>query len=209
MGSMDNVLLAYLWAAPLLVLIGVAWAPFAVVIGLMIGRKQEATDLDPPSTERFVAVTALHSVMMVFPWVYLFARWIGKPIPHRFIKFSYAMLYVRWFFSPIWVGLYFVFQVFRNYFDPQGQDFESSYVGFFITVIILAGLNWYVLFRSLTNLKRQESTRKAQQKRSFPSHDFYYLKPIFVWLITDIGITATGFSAYILFWALALSTAGT
>lgn len=206
---MDNVLLAYVWAAPLLVLIGVAWAPFAVAIGLMIGRKQEATDLDPPSTGRFVAVTALHSVMMVFPWVYLFARWIGKPIPHRFIKFGYAMLYVRWFFSPIWVGLYFVLQAFRNYLDPQGQDFESSYIGFFITVVILAGLNWYVLFRSLTNLRKRESTRKTQQIWSFPTHDFYYLKPVFVWLITDVGITTIGFSAFFLFWALTLSMAGT
>lgn len=103
---MDNILLAYVSAAPLLALIGVAWAPFAVAIGLVVGRKQEATDLDPPSAGRLVTVTALHSIMMVFPWVYLFAHWIGKPVPHRFIRFGYAVLYVRWFFAPILIGVY-------------------------------------------------------------------------------------------------------
>ena len=32
------VLLTYVWAAPLLALMGVAWAPFAVAIGLVVGR---------------------------------------------------------------------------------------------------------------------------------------------------------------------------
>ena len=58
------------------------------------------------TTGRFVYVTALHSAMMVFPWIYLFAYWIGKPMPLRLAQFGYAAMCLRWFFSPAWVGLY-------------------------------------------------------------------------------------------------------
>ena len=206
---MDNVLLAYVGAAPLLALIGVAWAPFAVAIGLLVGRKQEATNFDPPSAERFVTVTALHSIMMVFPWVYLFAHWIGKPIPHRFVKFGYAALYVRWFFAPILIGVYGGFrQMIDDLTRFRGEETISLSIAFFIIMVILSGLNSCIAFLSIRGLLKRKSIIGAQQTLPFHSKNFYYLKPMFVWLIVEVGMLIVGMFTFFAFWAYSLSTVG-
>ena len=206
---MDNVLLAYVLAAPLLALIGVAWAPFAVAIGLIVGRKQEATDLDPPSAGRFVTVTAMHSIIMVFPWVYLFAHWIGKPIPHRFIKFGYATLYVRWFFAPILIGVYGGFRLMIDDLTRfRGEETISLSIALFIIMVILAGLNSCIAFLSLRGLLKKKSIIGAQRILPFHSKDFYYLKPMFVWLIVEVGMLFTGIFTVFAFWGYSLSTVG-
>lgn len=204
---MDNVLLAYVSAAPLLALIGVAWAPFAVAIGLVVGRKREAIDLDPPSAGRFVTVTAMHSIIMVFPWVYLFAHWIGKPVPHRFIKFGYAALYVRWFFAPILIGVYGGFRLMIDDLTRfMGEETISISIAFFIIMVILSGLNSCIAFLSLRGLLKKKSIIGAQQTLPFHSKDFYYLKPMFVWLIVEVGMLIVGMFTFFAFWAYSLST---
>ena len=58
----------YALAAPIMLAVGVAWAPFAIVIGLIVTRQRRQARLpDEPTTERFIYMTALHSALMVFP----------------------------------------------------------------------------------------------------------------------------------------------
>lgn len=205
---MDNVLLAYVWAAPLLALIGVAWAPFAVAIGL--GGWSKAGGNRPRSAERWSFRhrdgAAFHNDGV--PVDYLFAHWIGKPVPHRFIRFGYAVLYVRWFFAPIWLGVYASFREIIDDVVRMREETISASVFVFIFMIILTGLNSYILFRSLRSLLKRKSIIGAQRILAFHSNDFYYLKPMFVWLIVEVGMLITGIFTAFAYWAYSLSTVG-
>ena len=191
----------YVLAAPIMLAVGVAWAPFAVVIGLIVTRQRRQAKLsDEPTTEHFIYVTALHSAAMVFPWIYLFAYWMGRPIPSRLAQCGYAAMYIRWFFSPAWVGLYGgVIALIDTSAESWGWRLE---VGFVISMVILLGLNWYALLRFVRGMLRRKSTIHTKSMQSFPSNDMYYLKPIFLWLIMDVGTIFVGGCILIFFWRL-------
>ena len=199
----------YILAAPILLAVGVAWSPIAIAVGIVVGRKQRLTgSVDMASAWHFVYVVALHSAMMVLPWVYLFACWIGKPVPFRLIQFGYAMMYLRWFFTPAWLGVYVAF---RSLVDDVTNLREINEIAldiiFLISMILLIGLNWYVLFRSLSGLLKKKFSMNIRSELPFPSHDSYYLKPIFLWLAIEIGTLFIGGYIFIFFWGFFLSLA--
>ncbi len=192
----------YALAAPIMLAVGVAWAPFAVVIGLIVTRRRRQAKLpDEPTTERFIIMTALHSALMVFPWIYLFAYWIGRPIPSRLVQCGYAAMYIRWFFSPAWVGLY-VGVIALLDISPVSWGWRLE-VGLIVSMVILLGLNWCMLFRSIRGMLRRKSIIHTKPMRSFPSNDMYYLKPIFLWLVMDVGTIFVGIYIVLFLWGLA------
>lgn len=200
---MEYLFQAYIAVAPAMFAVGVAWAPFAVVIGLVVTRQRRRAELpDEPTTGRFVYVTALHSAMMVFPWIYLFVYWIGKPMPLRLAQFGYAAMCLRWFFSPAWVGLYGGARGLLDMSVGWGWRLE---VGFILSMIILLGLNWCALFLLARGMLRRKSGIHTKQGLLIPSNDLYYLKPIFLWLIMDIGTIFVGGYILLFFWGLAYS----
>ena len=192
----------YALAAPIMLAVGMAWAPFAVVIGLIVTRQRRQAKLpDEPSTERFIYVTALHSALMVFPWIYLFAYWIGRPIPSRLAQYGYAAMYIRWFFSLAWIGLYIGVV---GLLDTSQASWDSRLdIGLIVSMITLLGLNWYMLFRSFKGMLRRKSIIHTKPMRSFPSNDMYYLVPIFLWLVMEVGTIFVGGYIVLFLWGLA------
>ena len=94
---MGNVLLAYIWAAPIMLAVGVAWAPFAVGITLLIRRRMLSVGhTEAPNPAKTVIMAAVASMLMVFPWVYVMSRMIGKPVHWLIVYSVYLALYVRW-----------------------------------------------------------------------------------------------------------------
>ena len=180
-----NPTLLYVFAAPLLVLVGIAVSPVAVAVTLLIRRKLLMVGhIKMPGTADSAVIATLSSVLMVLPWVYVTARMVNRPI-HRYIVYSaYLLLYVRWALSPIALGpLVGIAGMFGWGLD---YPFASS---LFILLVTgpLTFINFAILAGSVNALIRKhlEIPRPAESLALALPHSAY-LRPIVYWVVLDM-----------------------
>ena len=100
-----NLMHVYIFAAPLLALIGIALAPFAIIVTLVVRRiTLSASDAPAPSASKCAVMAFTSSALMFLPWLYMVTRMTNRHFPSFAIKAAYVLLYVRWAMSPIILG---------------------------------------------------------------------------------------------------------
>ncbi|MXY99205.1 hypothetical protein F4Y93_00650, partial [Candidatus Poribacteria bacterium] len=83
------------WVVLWLVIIGIAWTPFAAVATAIVAKKRELTALpSDPSAGDYALAGALHSALLLFPWIYLIARILGRPLPVLMVIVAYSATYL-------------------------------------------------------------------------------------------------------------------
>lgn len=184
---MGNLVILYIWAAPIMLAVGVAWTPFAVGITLLIRRRMlSAGHTLAPNPVKTAMLAAAASTLMVFPWVYVMSRMIGKPVHWLIVYSAYIVLYIRWALSPIWLGpLVGISGMFGWNIIPY-YPFESScFLAFFTGM--LAVINLVILSLSLNILIRKRSTiTRPTELLVFALPNAAYLRPIIYWFVLDM-----------------------
>lgn len=193
---MSNVLLAYIWAAPIMLAVGVAWAPFAVGITLLIRRRMLSVGhTEAPGPAKTAMTAAVASALMVFPWVYTMSRMIGKPVHWLIIYSVYLALYVRWALSPIWLGpLVGISGMFE-----RGTDYpfgSACFLAFFTGM--LAVINLAMLGFSLNALiRKRPAIARPTELMVFALPNTAYLRPIVYWFVLDMIMIWGGAFTYV------------
>ena len=70
--------------------LGIVWSPFAYAIGWFC-RRQVVEERDEAAQ-----ISAILSLAMFLPWLYLLSRMLGKPIPSRIVRPVYVLIFAFW-----------------------------------------------------------------------------------------------------------------
>lgn len=182
---MGNLVILYIWAAPIMLAVGVAWAPFAVGITLLIRRRMlSAGHTEVPNPAKTAMIAVIASALMVLPWMYVMSRMIGKPVHWLIVYSVYLALYVRWALSPIWLGpLVGISGMFGWRIDyPFGS---SCFLAFFTGT--LAVINLVILGCSLNALiRKRPAIARPTELMVFALPNATYLRPIVYWFVLDM-----------------------
>ncbi len=167
------------------------WAPFAALITVAVARRRQLTEPTGPSNHQaYARAGALYSALLFFPWLYLLARLLGRPVPTPIVGASYAVLYA------VCLAATGLTAVFAAAFATQGEQIAPDLgwaVPYGITAIllfVLAAASVYFQVRVLRVLLRKYKADRNLPHR-LPLPDYAYLK-MAAWLIAICGGTLVG-----------------
>lgn len=91
--------LAFVW---FFIVLGLLWAPFAMVICGAIARTRGL------SVVRYAGAGGIYSILFVLPWFYLVVRMFGAKPQRALVQAGYIFLYLGWLAGPIIGGAVFI-----------------------------------------------------------------------------------------------------
>ena len=186
-------MLVYIFAAPLLTLIGIALAPFAIIVTLVVRRiTLSASDAPVPGASKCAAMAFTSSALMFLPWLYMVTRMANRHFSSFAIKAAYVLLYVRWAMSPIMLGPFVGISAMIGW--RVDYPFLAS---LFLTVTTggLAIINFAALIYSLRTLVKTHAS-EYPKPLTFDFPHPAYLRPLVYWLVLDMLTLFAGILLY-------------
>ena len=184
----------YILAAPIMLAVGVALAPFAVLATLVVRRKMlSASDAPLPSASKCAVMAFGSSALMILPWLYMITRMSNRRFPSSVIKAAFALLYVRWALSPIILGPMIGIS------GIIGWRIDYPFLSSLFLTITTGGftiINLAVLVCSLRDLIKHHAASEHSDPLLFDFPHPVYLRPIIYWLVLDMLTLFAGILAY-------------
>lgn len=180
----------------IMIVAGLIWSPFAAVItaGVAYLTRQAREETATSSIWGYALAGAIYSMLLIFPWIYMLSRMLGKPFPGFVVRIAYGMLYLILFSISTGFAVLLII--------AASIDWDKSRVFYFeVTYYALVGFAaTYALAISISTLLRKHSLhKKVSPVAQSPLIDSVYLEP-FVWGITVFaGVLFAMLFAIILF----------
>ena len=195
----DAPLLAVWWVMLWLPAIGIVWTPFAAVTTAIVAKNRGLVALPSgPSAGDYARAGALYSALLFFPWIYLIARILDRPLPVLIVIVAYTAIYLVGIASLVTsavlavAGASIVLQVASGaqvglVVGAKGIAVMGSLGGL---SAVLAGVGSYLLFKSSKAMLRKHAESRRLPPPPLP--DTAYLQPIAWMMAVFAGVTALG-----------------
>ena len=167
---------------PLVMPLGVLWAPFAALICALRTRSIGL------SAKRYAAFDALYSTLLLLPWIYLMIRMYGKVPSKGLVQLGYVLLYIVWSCTiflnsavgfPAYTGAGLV--------QPTGVDRLIAYGVFAILVVNLSTLVFSIVQLSRNHNRSVYTDDSSEDILPHRGYIMPYLYGL-IWLVIHIAM---------------------